>query len=107
MNCITETHWSGCDAEITIPPRRPDVVEEVMEGEAILFDPVTGCTHRFNETALAVWRLCDGTATTADMARRLTEHYDIDLDTALDHVEQIVTVLADSQLLIPEPIRWS
>ena len=107
MTLLHQPRWTGCDAEIVLPPHRADVIEDVMGDEAILFDPLTGSTHRLNETALLVWRLCDGETTTRQIAQHLTDAYDVGFNTALDHIEQILVVLTDARLLTSEPIRWS
>jgi PqqD family protein of HPr-rel-A system len=92
-------HWTAREASFVPPRRRDDIVEEKLDDEAILFDPRTGNTHRLNQTAYTVWRQCDGRATTRQIARRQTAAYDVDVDTALDHVEQLIMLLAESQLL--------
>ncbi len=81
------------------PPRRHDVIEEPLDGEAVLFDPVNGSTHRLNQTALEVWRCSDGRTTVEEIAQRQTELYDVDYDTALDYVEQVLALFVESKLL--------
>ena len=100
MTEVAQEHpWTCCEAEILIPPRCREVREEELDGQAILTHSVTGNAHWFNETSLAVWRCCDGRTTTRRSAQRLTELYDVDFDTALDHVEQVIAVFTESQLL--------
>lgn len=65
----------------------------------MLYDPATADTHRLNQSALDVWQRCDGRKTTLDLAHRLTETYEIDEETALDHVEQLVAMFAEANLL--------
>ncbi len=91
-------HWTSPDAAIVVPPRRVDLTEEEIDGASVLFDPVNGNTYQLNQTALSVWRACDGKATTRQIAERLTDEYDLAFDMALDHVEQLVPRLAESQL---------
>jgi len=55
-----------------------------------------------NQTALAVWRSCDGSKTTRQIARRLTEQYEVTRERALDHVEQLLVLFAEGQLLDSE-----
>ena len=85
---------------VIVPPHpRDDVLEEELDGELILFDPRSGNTYRLNETAVAVWRECNGVATTRDIATQLVQTYEVDLATALDHVEQTAVRLIQSKLL--------
>ncbi len=85
---------------MVVPPRRRDLREHELEGEALLVDPVTGKTHHLNRTALAVWRRCDGRQTTHELARCQTGAFDVPFEKALDDVEQLVSVFAASDLLI-------
>lgn len=91
-------HWTT-DVPILPPPRRKDIVEEELDGELILFDPQGGDTYRLNRTAVAVWRRCNGRATTREIAERLTHVYEVEFETAHDHVEQLVTRFGQSRLL--------
>ena len=93
-----EEHWTARDLFIP-PPRRKDLSVEILDEEAILYDPATGQTHRLSRSALDVWQQCDSRKTTLDLARRQTEIYDIDQETALDHVEQLVALFAEAGLL--------
>ncbi len=84
---------------ILAPCRRADLVEDDLDGEAILSDPRTGGIHRLNETALAVWRRCDGRTATTQIARHLTRRYDVGFEVALDHVEQLLVLFAETGLV--------
>jgi PqqD family protein of HPr-rel-A system len=91
-------HWAT-EATILPPPRRADVIEEELDGELVLFDPQSGNTYRLNQTAVAVWRRCDGRATTGEIAEQLSRAYDVEFEAALDDVEQLVTLFGQSRLL--------
>lgn len=99
MSDIGSAPWTSCEAQITAPARRADLSESELDGEGLLYDEATGQTHRLNQTALAVWRLCDGQRTTRDIAEVLTDAYEVEFDRALDHVEQILVRLAEAGLL--------
>lgn len=91
-------HWTT-EPTLVLPPRRDDVVVEELDGEAVLFDPRSGNTYRLNETALAVWRSCDGRATTRDIALHLAAAYAVEFEVALDQVEQVAALFAQALLL--------
>ena len=93
-----EEHWTARGAFLP-PARRNDLVVEILDGEAIFYDPVTGQTHRLSQSALDVWQQCDGRRTTQALAHRQTEICDVEFETALDHVEQLVALFAESELL--------
>ncbi len=84
---------------MTTPHRRPGIACEVLDGEALLFDPDTGQTHRLNRTALDIWNACDGRSATHDLAARLTADYAVSFDQSLEDVEQTIATLACAGLL--------
>jgi hypothetical protein len=49
------------------PARRPDVWLRQAGKENALFDPASGALHLMNDTALAIWDLCDGETTPDEM----------------------------------------
>ncbi|MBT8484914.1 MAG: PqqD family protein [Phycisphaerales bacterium] len=91
--------WTSCDAEIVVPPRRDDLMEETLDGELIFSDPNDGSVFHLNDTAIAVWRHCDGRTNTHAIAAAFTQRWEVTPDVALDDVEQVVTLLAESGLL--------
>ena len=98
MKPLTHPHWTMEDVS-AVPPRRKDVCEHELDGEAVLFDPKARNTYLLNGTALAVWRRCDGRATTQQIADEQSTAYEVQLEAARDHVEQLVALFADSGLL--------
>lgn len=95
---MNATHWTTRETEVRVPARRPDMTVETIEREAMLTAAVSGNTYHLNESALAVWNLCDGRRTICQLAERLTTLYDVEFDVAVDHIEQLVTLFAESQL---------
>jgi PqqD family protein of HPr-rel-A system len=91
-------HWAR-RLTVVMPRRRRDVIARMLDGEAVLFDRATGCTHRMNETALRIWNACDGERTTEEAARGIAAHYDVDVETALADVEQTLAVLARAGMI--------
>lgn len=55
------------------PRRRGDVWLRARGSENAVFDPVTGHLHLLNETARAIWELCDGETTPDEMVRAICE----------------------------------
>jgi hypothetical protein len=85
--------WTGNGAAIRVPPRRNDILVEILDDEGILVAP-DGGVHRLNSTALLVWESCNGRTTTRQIADRQAQLYCIDAETALDHVEETVAAFA-------------
>ncbi len=93
----TPPSWT--DTEIPMPLRRNDVRDYQIDGEAVLFDPKTQKILQLNQTALAVYRRCDGQTKMRQVAESLTRTYHVAFDSALDQVEQLVGLFAASSLL--------
>ncbi|MCG8408368.1 MAG: HPr-rel-A system PqqD family peptide chaperone [Phycisphaerales bacterium] len=92
-------HWTSRDSDFIPPRRRRDIIENELDGEATLFDPHNGNTYQLNQTSYVIWRQCDGRTTMREIAKCVTASFKVDVDTASDHVEQLVARLAESRLL--------
>lgn len=49
--------------------RIKELVTNEVDGEVLVYDQATHHIHHLNETSAAVWRLCDGQRTLAEVAR--------------------------------------
>ena len=94
--------WTTSASALTVPRRRDDLIVEQIDGQATVGDPVTGAMHMLNETAFAVFQMCNGTSTTSQIADSLTAIYEISFDEAIDHVEELVARFADAELFAIE-----
>lgn len=72
-----------------------------MDGELLLFDSTTGVLYYLNETALTIWRNCEGKRV-LDVASALCDRYEVDAETAVGHVQEIVHRLQLGGLLAYE-----
>ncbi|MBI4718595.1 MAG: HPr-rel-A system PqqD family peptide chaperone [Planctomycetes bacterium] len=81
------------------PRRRDGVIGHELDGEALLYDPVTADTHRLNATAFFIWNACDGRHDRRAIARHIAEHYDVSAAVALEHVEETLRRFEDLNLL--------
>jgi len=68
------------------PRQREDVSARSVGGETIVLDRTTNQVHQLNATASLVWQRCDGQHTVAEIAKALTEAFEVDRDTARDAV---------------------
>lgn len=101
MEYAVDCYWASV-ADWSVPRRRPDVRESELDGEAVLFDPRSGCTFHCNLTAQMVWRQCDGETTAVQIARMVADEYEVDPETALDDIEQSIALFVESGLLVTE-----
>ncbi len=54
------------------PRRRPDIRTEPVGGELVLYDAAGGRAGYLNSSAAAIWALCDGERSVAQIAEYLT-----------------------------------
>jgi hypothetical protein len=87
------------NAVVVVPQRRAGVVESEFEGELTLYDPSNAANYYLSATAASVWRSCNGSRSTHDLARNLVGTYDITFPQALADVEQLVAAFAEAGLL--------
>ena len=86
------------------PVRRSDVTVQELDGEALVYDPVTADTHRLNETAYFIWRSCDGRSTAESVAEQLTESYEVERTEATGHANRVIEELIERGLVFTDPM---
>jgi PqqD family protein of HPr-rel-A system len=92
----------NCDQQDRRLVRVDTVNVHELDGEALIFDPGTGDTHRLNETALFIWNRCDGSQDAAGIAAALAEAYEVSAEEAHGHVERIVKDFDERGLLVTD-----
>lgn len=101
---MTEDGDSVATDSVGMPVRRGDVTVQELDGEALIYDPVTADTHRLNETAYLIWRWCDGKSGPAELGGRLAEVYEVEPDEALAHARRMVEELIARGLVFSDPL---
>ncbi len=92
-------HSSDQDWTALPPRRRTDVTVHELDGEALVFDPKRGDTHRLNETAYLIWNACDGRHSPAFIAQQLIDGYDVSPQEVHAQVTRLLGEIADRGLL--------
>lgn len=87
------------NASATPQPHSHVVYTEFDGREAVLVDLNTKRYYTLNETAMLVWRGLERGQTTADIAREMTDCYDVTSEHATASVERLVNSLAAHRLL--------
>jgi PqqD family protein of HPr-rel-A system len=95
---MTSCETVSSTTTVNHPLRRTDVRVQELDGEALVFDPVSADTHRLNRTALFIWHECDAHQDASQIASRLTEVYDVPYDRALQCVEHMLHALRQRRL---------
>jgi len=70
-----------------------------LEDEYVFFDENGDQVHVLNGTAREIYLLCDGTRTLGEVARMLTERFEVDEATARKDVASLVDQLVGLKLL--------
>ena len=83
----------------TLPLRADHLVERVVDGELVLYDPRRQYVHALNPTAAFVWRYCDGEHDAAGIASELAELYPESRDAIRQDVPEILRLFQKSGLL--------
>ena len=81
------------------PVRRPDVWLRQSDRENVIFDPLTSQVHLLNSTALAIWVLCDGQTSVAEMIRAVCELSGLPEVVVREDLTGILDRFADSNIL--------
>ena len=80
------------------------LIQHDMDDEVLVYDPVVDRTHRLNVSATRIWELCDGTRSLEDIARVLTEQFEVEFETALQDARTVLEQLKEEQLLTGLPV---
>jgi hypothetical protein len=81
--------------------RNPDVVlREENEHGALLFNPDTNQIKLLNNTAVAIWRLCDGSRDLPAIVKTIKESYDqVPAELVNEHVSLFIDYMLKNQMV--------
>lgn len=85
------------------PARRDGVWVRRSGDENALFDPTSSAVHLLNETALAIWELCDGQTDPEEMVAAIVELSGLDPTAVEQDVERILSEFGDAGLVTWAP----
>lgn len=85
--------------EAYVAQRRTDVVEEVLDGETVVWDGHGRSLHILNRTATIVWQCLDGATDIHQIARELSEAFGVDREEMASDVLETVRSFGDQGLL--------
>ena len=81
------------------PRRRSGIKVRSEGGRHALHDPTSGRVCVINDTALAVWELCDGATATEEMVASICMVFDAAPDHVLADLEETLATLTEAGLL--------
>jgi hypothetical protein len=73
------------------PVRRGDVWVRQAKEENAIYDPAMGSVHLLNETALAIWQLCDGETRVEEMVDAIVDLCGMHRQIVIEDVDRILT----------------
>jgi hypothetical protein len=79
--------------------RRTDVKTCLVDGELVVLDRHGELIHQLNKTASYIWEQCDGRRTADEIADQVGEAFEVDGETALKDVLEILETLKGLNLL--------
>lgn len=81
------------------PERRGELVQSASSEGWTVYEPTTDSLHVLNDTARAIWELCDGSTTRREMAEAVSELTGLDLESAEEDVRSTLAQLARLNLV--------
>ncbi len=81
------------------PSRREGVWVRRSGDENALFDPTSSSVHLLNETALAIWELCDGNTDPEEMIAAIVEVSGLSPDAVTHDVERILAEFGEAGIV--------
>jgi PqqD family protein of HPr-rel-A system len=81
------------------PVRKPEVWLRQAAEENAVYNPTTGSVFLLNETALAIWDLCDGETSPDEMVTAVVELTGMHPDVVTEDVERILGEFEEAGLL--------
>jgi PqqD family protein of HPr-rel-A system len=88
------------------PQVRADLTVVELDGEAVIYDEVSGDIHRLNPTATMVFKFLDGSGTLDDLAKDIADAYGVPVAEVATQVRGLADQFAQSHLLVgtePDP----
>ena len=82
----------------TVLTRNERLSWRILEDEAVILFPDAGTLHRLNGTGTRAWELMDGSRSIGDIAKLLTDEFEVAPDTALAELQTLAADLVTADL---------
>lgn len=76
-----------------------DIEAKAIGDEILILKPEAGVFFNLNETATKIWENADGKTTIKDIAKKITEQFDVNEETALKDVVDMVKDMERKKLI--------
>lgn len=81
--------------------KNPSVVCTELDDGGILLDLDTKYYYTLNQTGLLIWQIMDGKKSSSEIARHITNEYEVDEKNAIESVLKLIKQLEKENLIIP------
>ena len=85
--------------EEKIPIKSPETAHQIIDGEAVVITPGQMMVHVLNTVGSRIWDLADGKKNIGDIAKILTEEFDVSYETALEDAVEFTGDLAEKEIM--------
>ncbi|HOX27992.1 MAG TPA: PqqD family protein [bacterium] len=89
MNKKAEIHWE----------KSPDVIERIIDGEAVLLDLKSGVYYSLNAVGTSIWDKLSEAVSAMEIETALMEEYDVPQEVIKSDVRDIIKDLSDEGLI--------
>jgi Coenzyme PQQ synthesis protein D (PqqD) len=80
--------------------RRDDsIMIREVDGEILVLDVASNLVHHLNPTATFIWRLCADGASAEEIAERVAEAFDVDIEAARRDTQALLAALHGLRLI--------
>lgn len=83
--------------------RNKSVLWRELAGEAVLLDPVAGCSYNLNWTGTLIWKLLDGQHSMQDIVATLSDTYQTEYERVAKDVAHMLEEMRQNNLLSGTP----
>ncbi|MGD8813687.1 MAG: PqqD family peptide modification chaperone [Anaerolineales bacterium] len=94
-------------SETRLAPNREGVAAKVMDGEAIMINLANGMYYSMDQAGGLVWELIEAGLTLGEIAKTVSQHYEVTLDQALQDIQHLVEELLAEDLVKERTDRTS
>ena len=85
--------------EEKIPIKSPDIADQIIDGEAVIITPGQMMVNVLNAVGSRIWDLADGERNIENIAKILTEEFDVSYETALEDATEFTGDLAEKEIM--------
>lgn len=98
-SCPQKSEIRTMKIEEKIPIKSPETAHQIIDGEAVIITPGQMMVHVLNSVGSRIWDLADGKRSIQDIAKILTEEFDVPYETAFNDTRKFTGDLAEKEIM--------